>query len=281
MTSSPSSSFTLHHRLRVVGMALPPSMAMPFLLEPTADAVWLSRTVKCFRHTLHGVPGKRLDILVQEGMDWDAESPILEVGDQCGRYDGGYRSRLTFRRPGSIRPDSAREALPGAVFLLSLSAGEVSIQIRGEDTSDVWSADFRSFWRPVQAERLVTDHAPGTPREQVRGLDAIVRWHAGRYYTHLPPEEVESVVGEFCARAHLLLDATATIAEANRVASRLLYAASRRAGWHKMTVRERKRLGIHDHGQWIQEKDYARAQAGLGHPTGTSEWSLRAARGDR
>lgn len=54
----------------------------------------------------------------------------------------------------------------------------------------------------------------------------------------------------------------ATLAEANRSASRLLYRASRDAGWIKLTVRERAKLRL-DGAQWQTEAVVAERRAAL------------------
>src|SRR3990167_10778428 len=63
-------------------------------LEPTADRVWLARTVLCDRYGWLGVPCSELDLLVERKSQ---PCDILEVSHKAGRYDGRIRSRLTLR----------------------------------------------------------------------------------------------------------------------------------------------------------------------------------------
>ena len=102
----------------------------------------------------------------------------------------------------------------------------------------------------------------------------IIRWHARRYFTHLPAEEVEAIALSFAPPA------SSSLAAANREAERLLYVAARAGGWHKLTLRERRRLRLSEESAWVRDSVYAAAQVAFGSPTGCGEATLRAAAGD-
>lgn len=102
-------------------------------------------------------------------------------------------------------------------------------------------------------------------------------WHWTRYYQHLDHAIAESVAAEWTLTEWAQEAPRWTLAEANRSASRALYRASREAGFRKMTLRERLRLGMAaDSGQWHRTDHLPTAE---GSVTGCGQATLEAAAG--
>jgi hypothetical protein len=224
-------------------------------LEPTESVSWLSRT-QCGRiYTVKGVPSSELDILLVDRTD---EIPadhvaVIELGKKEGKY-GGLRSRLTVRY---YPPHQAPSCCVAVWFVLQGNIAEVHV------------GDHMTVFGRYE-------HILNTDND----LKHIVRWHYSRYYQMLSESDVESVEANFC---NLVTQTEHTLAEANRLASRLLYRSARDSGYRKLTKREQLRLGMS--GQWHSESEYATAQAaysnGKFHASGTSEYSREISRGER
>lgn len=253
-------------------------------LEPTEDIVRLSRSCACRRHTLRGVPGSRLDVLVDVRLIDSIEYPtgeippakdgseVVEIGgwrlriivervSKRGRYDGCTRDRIAFR----LAPASTTGPL------VSL---DVDITAQGEAGGGQWVVDIDDY-AGERTERWIGTYE--RLRDTLDGYDVrrIVMWHWQRYYqAPLDHEEASAIAYAFAPSPG------AGLAEANREASRELYRAARERGWRKLTLRERKRLQLD--AQWVDEVTYAfaRGRVGLSSPTGAGEHSLRAARGE-
>jgi len=220
-------------------------------LEPCGHAIWLSRTTRCARHNIIGVPAKRIDVLVQDGIDAEDGLVCCEVVRKTGKYDGAVRTRLTLRRH-----HTGYDAVEAR---LTVDMGEkCTVRItRGGDT--LWSQSF---------DRLRATASP-------HGVRDLVMWHWSRYFRHLESSTAEGVADE------LVIEEGTTITAANRLASNRLYEESVALGWRKLTARERERLGfLADAGAWQREDVVAErraARAGLGSPTGCGEYTLASA----
>jgi hypothetical protein len=204
--------------------------------EPMRDDVWLSKTCQCARHSLVGVPSKRVDLLVDHRLlnsDLLHPKEVLEltVVRKVGRFDGSKRDRLTLRvRPGHACRDHER-CVVRVIDQPSLHRIDV--------TTDLGVVRWTR-----QYDRLRSDLAEYDPGR-------LVMWHWARYYQHLEHAIAESVAAEWSLTDWAQHSANWTLAEANRSASRALYRASRDSGFRKMTLRERLRLGMSaDSGQW-------------------------------
>lgn len=247
------------------------------LWEPIGPTVWLSRECRCQRLALVGVPAKRVDIVADYRLldgTADPQSGILvEVGEKAGRFDGSVRTRLTVRamRTGDLEgryyadeTGSCRVITTGSLHVEALDPGErtphgvISLALSDETGAVVWTEDYARL-RP----ELATD------QDSAR----LLGWHATRYFTHLPWEEVQALADSWSPTPGC------SLAQANREAERALYRLSRDLGWHKTTLRERRKLGL-DSASWVASSTYDAAQARLGHPTGASEATLLAARSE-
>lgn len=234
-------------------------------LVPTGTVAWLSRTSRGRIYVISDVPGRVVDVLlcdVPDGLDdpvW-----VLEVAHKSGKFDGSERVRLC------LRPVFRRD-LP--CMSLTESQTYPPIEVRIGETYDEWSVCVGSWGGAFQ--RLRAQLVPG-------GLSRIVGWHARRYFRHLTVAEVDDACALFEAEMGPAVAGGGGVglAEANRIAERLLYRASVDAGWRKLTLRERERLGL-DGGHWWREERIAErraALAGAATPTGCGEWTLRSAR---
>jgi len=248
-------------------------------LEATADVVFLSASCRCDRYTLRGVPAKRVDLLVQQGLDLDSGTILVEVSRRHGRFDGAIRDRIAIRdgdgivsyrheEPVTAAQQARRMGLilgGDAVFPLGVDRHDgpegPSVRMRIGASGSEWSKDWGALrW------------CPSTDTQIVR----VVQWHATRYYPFLDLADVERVATE----APAFVPAGATLAEINRGVSRLLYEAARQAGWRKLTLREQDRAGLV--GQWHRDNEVLVALAaakgdGFGTVSGCGEATLRAA----
>lgn len=225
------------------------------LLEPCGHSIWLSRTTRCARHNFIGVPAKRIDVLVQDGLEQEDGLVCCEVVRKTGKYDGAERTRLTLRR---VHPSLAHEAVEAR---LNIDMANQCVVRVTRDRDTLWSESF---------DRLRAMASPF-------GVRDLVMWHWSRYFRHLDASTAERVVGE------LVIEDGTTITAANRQCSNRLYEESVALGWRKLTARERERLGYpSDAGAWQREEHVAcmRAiHAGLASPTGCGEHTLAAASG--
>jgi hypothetical protein len=223
------------------------------LLEPCGHAIWLSRTTKCSRHNLIGVPAKRIDVLVQDGIGTSDGLVCCEVVRKTGKYDGAVRTRLTLRRH-----HTGYDVVEARLEIDMAERCTVRI-VRDGDT--FWSESF---------DRLRATASP-------HGIRDLVMWHWSRYFQHLDVSTAERVAAE------LVIAEGTTITMANRQASNRLYEESVALGWKKLTARERDRLGYPtDAGAWQREESVARMRAiraGIVSPTGCGEYTLQKARG--
>lgn len=198
--------------------------------------VYLSRTVCGYVRCFRGVPAGRIhcldcsDALVRGHQIWVAQLAVVH-----GRHSHRDTWRLTIRS----------WSQPG------LTAGEVSID-EHEDTLEV-----RVGEHGLKSERLGSEVDLERP-------DRIVSWHWQRWYKHLTWEEVRPVADEFVSQ---LRETQLTRNEANRLASRLLYRASRDLGWVKLDARQKVRLGLD--ADWHRQGglDAVRCQQSVGEAT--------------
>jgi hypothetical protein len=216
------------------------------ILERTEDRVWLSRTVVCDRHTVRGVPGKRMDVIVEQGI---AGGPALvEVIEKTGRFDGSTRPRICVRRC-----DPSIPALPGTIEARWETDSVGIVLTRQAGTPWTW-CDY-----PLRAD--LRDYSPAR----------LVSWHWARYYQIIPWPEAEALAESFSVFPG------ETLAEANRRASRELYRLARDLGWRKLTTREQGKLGLT--GQWHREEICAARMADRAYPRdGVGQWTHEAAR---
>lgn len=228
------------------------------VLEWTEDKVRLSRSCRCDRYTFIGVPGRLVDVIVDERLpehvlgprderDWIA----LETCMKPGRYDGAVRMRLCIR----IRRKS--DGVDSTPTRLGIDSTERALTLTfGGET----------FVFP----RLRSDLSEYKPRR-------LVAWHKERYFKHLSWEEIDSAYQEWEMLEFLPNKGHWTLAEANRSASRFLYRLSRDIGWSKLTIRERDKLRLDSPSPWIRTEAVERARARRRGLSGVGEATLRAA----
>lgn len=214
-------------------------------LEATEDTVWISKTQRGRRYTIRGVPGNIVDVVIVDELNSDL-IPVLEVCDKIGKFDGALRKRFTIR-------GLPRHQAPATCVFATIDLGDYVATFRCGDEKN-WEF---SGWR--------------SDLDVSSDLGGIVRWHYDRYYRFLSTADVEAVEEEFKNAG-----SWGTLAEANRLASRMLYKVARDQGWHKLTLREQQRLGLR--GQWHNDAEYSEAQEqyqGRYSPTGCGDYTLR------
>jgi hypothetical protein len=224
-------------------------------LESTERVVHLSPRTRGAVYALRGVASSELDIVVTDDVDVPRDIRdviVLEISRKAGKYDGAERDRLLLRR---LPSHQARE-LVRAELCVSSGDGCVFVAVvehpGGELERVGWRREYRQ-WTHVLAD---TERAGD-----------IVIWHWQRYYRFLDEGEVRAIADGFGDEAVGM-----TLAEANRLASRRLYALARECGWRKLTLREQAAWGLD--GQWHPE---SRVAAARGSRTGVGEHTVLSA----
>jgi hypothetical protein len=228
--------------------------ALPVLpLEPTEDRVWLSKSCRCRRYVLRGVPGKLVDVLIDDrGSDLPADHDlVISVVRKAGHFDGTERDRITVR----AMQQSETRYLAHAEVAVTETDASISISISRPGMRG-WKGEYARLRSDLDRYCL--------PR--------IVMWHWRRYYAMLPMDEVTALADS----GTWLPENCPTLSEANRAASRALYRLARDLGWRKLTLRERTVLRLDS--MWVDEATYSRAHDALGHPTGCGETTIAGAR---
>lgn len=210
----------------------------------TEDKVWLSRECLCDIGGLQGVPQKLITVAVdqrvRQGEIPAGYLPVVEVCRKAGRFDLSERDHLVVRLY-QAKNVSELKLLPASIKATFSSDekwehGYYEVAVRWDGGE--WVRSYKC---------LRSKLSPGREGE-------IVLWHA-RWYPHLPADEVQALAARFTPPEGCDLNT------ANRQASRELYRLSRDLGWHKLTARERQKLGWNG-GQWVDEATYARLQSG-------------------
>jgi hypothetical protein len=204
---------------------------MPDAVEPQLESVegniWISKCQCGVRHTIRGVPARLCDVVIVP-QPHPASRAVLDITEKAGRYDGTLRTRYTVR----WEPKGQAVKHPIGRFAIEFSADETTAIVTAGD-------QFHRYGRYRSALDETSD------------LSKIIGWHYSRYYSFLPEVVLSGIRDEFRVS---ILAGNYTLAEANRLASRLLYAAARGAGWHKLTLREQKKIGLE--GQWHHDDVY-------------------------
>ena len=257
-------------------------------LEATEDLVWLSRSQRGYRHTLCGVPARRVDVVIIDGYGVDQSSAdairegrpsqwcIVEIGRKSGRFDGAKRDRITVRP--YVRGYALQMGLmPGRLFLTAQETpGCVSREVRVHmETAEQDGTPLR-WSRSYQRLRWAPDPS--------RAARDVVMWHATRYFPAALRDEAEALASSWTWPVYEggpRAGQPVTLAEANRSADRALYRMARDAGWRKLTLRERGRLGWTKGPQWRRQDDVLARLVELGHTaSGAGDWSRDESTGD-
>lgn len=205
---------------------IPSTRSLHELVERTEDTIWITKNICAQRYTIRGVPGKRFDVVAQQGLSVDDFS-IVEVVEKSGKYDGSIRQRLTIRQC-----DLSLICLEGYMEVSYEDNKLFSVSINNSmDESPEWT------FETVPLRARLRDYSPFR----------LVRWHWSRYFNFLSWEDVEGLAKSFTVDWY-----GETLAEANRRASRGLYDLARQLGWRKLTLKEQERLELT--GAWHREE---------------------------
>ena len=224
-------------------------------MESTSEQVWAGKYL-CDRFTFQGVPGKKVDVLVENNPRFDTWG--LQVVEKIGRFDGAIRRRYCFRTV----PASEKDWWTGEMSLKK-TEGHISLSIQ-----PVAGDIFTETWECLRAN--LDDY----------NIARVWMWHYRRFYHHLwdclDNEQAKDLADQWCHSVYESGEAQNwTLAEANRAASRDLYKTSREMGWTKLTKRERSRFGLESAQQWHPtDKIDALRKSCKGHPTGCGEFTL-------
>jgi hypothetical protein len=223
-------------------------------LEETEDYVWLSRTIRCRKYTIRGVPARLVDVVIAENLEQYPHDPMtVELSHKVGRYDGAIRDRICIRRRQMHQvKDWAR-----VDFTITLDASAIDMISRLRIGNEL-----RNY--PTLRSEM-NDYS----------IARIIMWHWRRYYLHLVDgDAIRQLADQWAAEVAAMPERPNwTLAEANRAASRRLYKYSRDEGWKKLTLRERERHGLR--AQWVREEIYADAvNKRIGNALGVGEYTL-------
>lgn len=201
-----------------------------FKTESTSREVWISKLVKGSVVGLPGVSTGDLDIIIADDFVIPQnvkDVQVCEVMEKIGKFDGAMRIRICLRR----LPGHQTNNLPVVDLVIpEENAIPCTVKVQSEG-SDIWLYKF------VRYSHTLTD-----PQK----AGNIIKWHWSRYYNFLQHSDITDLEMTFHCQVLNL-----TLSEANRLASRLLYARARELGWSKLTLREQKRFGLS--GQWHRE----------------------------
>jgi hypothetical protein len=207
-------------------------------LEPIDRRVHISPTITGTVHAIIGIATSDVDVVVTDDY-YEPRHPrdecIAEISKKHGKYDGRERDRVLLRRlPGH----QTGELTTATLDVLRTDDGRALVVATDTEGDTLWSGVYRRWTH----ELTDAEHAGD-----------IVLWHWRRYYSFLSEVEVRSLAKGFPTEA-----AGLNLAQANRLASRRLYALAREAGWRKLTLREQTKWGLG--GQWHREAEIASAR---------------------
>jgi hypothetical protein len=177
---------------------------------------------------------------------------VVDVSDKAGRYDEKIRRRYTVRWV----PYNQAVRFPVGVFEIRFPGNGTIARVRVGNNEVEEFDKFRSI--------LNADD----------DLENIITWHKERYFRFLPEEALDELKHTF--RVELVGGSPRTIAEANRLAGRMLYEAARERGWHKLTKREQRKIGLE--GQWHHDVVYLPMLARAKEASAVGEWTLKASK---
>lgn len=204
--------------------------------SPSERFTWVTQDQRLRIHTLKGVPGKHIDVLLP---DLAVDLPCMEIGLKVGSYNGARRWRLT------VRSWSHRHQPPNAPSLKFPGSGSLVIE---EDHAapdhlillarwwggGIWAQSF-----PKLQYELRDDS----------DLLGIFLYHWKTYYNFLDIEDARQAGQLWSSLPHTR--AARDIVVLNRTASQALYDLARQSGWRKLTLREKRKCGLSDDSpQW-------------------------------
>lgn len=279
--------FTIKHRFEIRAAHI---TLLRGECETTEDTAWIGRrsqNQRLRKHTLRGVPGRLVDVLLPDTI-YQTETYALEIGTKSGKYDGHLRTRITVRRW-----QADQYLANGQVLICDEDECPSGLEWEGlpkSYDSATWCV-VSACWAPRTvnhdgANGLVDIHLDGGswiecfPRlkSDLSGYDlpALVCWQWKRYYKFLDAETVEPAAQAF-ESLHPEIRSK-TLAEANRIASRYLYRIARDLGWRKLTIRERASLAMS--AQWVRQEDVAARRIQFGFDScGVGQYTREASQG--
>jgi predicted nucleotidyltransferase len=184
-------------------------------IEYTKKCAWLSKTQCGIIATVKGVPSSILDLLIVVDKPIEDYVRVIELAHKEGKYDGEIRKRLTFR------------------YMPQHQAPLQCVAVWVECTDAIASVHIGNDVYKFGRWKSELDH----PEK----IEKIVRWHFDRYYKFLNNTDIQCIAKDLVME---VITGKCTLAEANRIASRLLYKCARDQGFRKLTKREQLRLGL-------------------------------------
>lgn len=226
--------------------------------------VYLTPTLRLRVHTLRGVPGKVVDVLLPDQLP--ADPLVCEIGRKAGSFDGAIRWRIALRPWTAVHDETAGQGPcaghPGEGRVsIEEEYGALTVVARWWG-GGLWAQSFRQL--PYKPE-------PGDRR-------GVLLHHWKSWYRFLPEEEARQLA-EMWSLLPAVMEAD-DIVVLNRLASEALYDLARSLGWRKLTLRERRRLGLADDSQqWHRADSPLLRRPGGPSPTGCGRYTIEAASG--
>ena len=217
----------------------------------TGKSEWVDTRTRLRIHTLRGVSGSLIDILLPE-YDNHADGTVCEIGRKRSSFDANERWRI------AIRPYERASKLHSGKLLVEHQEDDHTAVIALWTGGGMWAQTFRRM--------------PSLPREGDRR--GIFMHHYGAYFWFLDGEDARQMCEMWAVLPHTV--ECDDISVLNRTASAALYDLARRSGWVKLTRRDKERRGLDlDGPQWVRVEKAFPSRSD--NTSGCGEYTIRAA----
>lgn len=240
-------------------------------IERSENIVWIGHA-RYVRTGLRGVPRSFMDVCITTHKPAYPAVLVVDVTAKPGKYDGAVRPRVVLRWIGAVHEGKVGGPLDGIEHVVVTFDDKDDGDGKTLGVVHAFPVD-RPDASPYvlgSGKRLETEVTDPTT------LQRMLVDHWRDYFKHLRYEDddIALVADGWAATCDY---AGRTRNDLFREAGRVLYAHAVALGWKKMTVRDRERWGLTDHGAWIRVEELDRLR---GFPaSGTGEATRFAASG--
>lgn len=233
--------------------------------SPSGRRVWLTQTCRLTVHTLRGVPGKFVDVLLPDCMP--SGPTCLEIGLKASCFNGAKRWRLAFRPWEHTCTEGKVPCLkfPGPGRLDIDEEQSATVLLARWSHGGIWAQSFPRMRWEVKAG----------------ALRAILIAQAKAWFGFLlrsASDDVYALADYWSSLDHTQKEKDIVVL--NRTASHALYDLATQLGWRKLTLREKRKLGLSDDSpQWHKADGLVMHSTGIGTASGCGEHTIRTAHG--